>query len=258
MNSQTLFAKLNEALSAGKLNESFYLASQRMPFSIENVDFLRLMTESLAALGFEAEAQTVSAFADELVNHRNAFAEKDQADLGYNELGHSHPYQVVGKNDQWTHPVWNKRAKMIAGRIPEDAAVLDLGCGNMLIEEHLHQSVRYIPCDVGERDERTIVCDFDKHEYPADQGETHVVCLGVLPYLRNQADLLRHICARNKPFFVTFKPHELTKAKIESGVFPPPIGMGEANTIIRECGFMVGFRHVLGQGDEVLLAGTPP
>lgn len=258
MESQALFAQLNQNLAGGKLNDAFLLAAQRMPFWIENVEFLKLLGITLDSLGFAEESRSVTGFATRLVEHRARFAEKNQREASeYDERGHSHPYRVSGLDPQWIHPVWDRRAQMVAALLPADARVLDLGCGAMLVERYLAPTAAYVPCDVDERDERTIVCDFDKKEYPEDVGETHVVCLGVMPYLQQQLALFEHICSRGKPFLVTLKPQELVAAKVERGVFPPAIPLAEVNRIATGAGFAIGIRHVLGQGDELLITGVP-
>jgi hypothetical protein len=78
---------------------------------------------------------------------------------------------------------WSHRSKMAAAHIPENAIVLDIGCGTMFIEKELKPGCRYIPVDVARRDERTIVCDLNLGQYPNVQGVTHVTMLGVLEYL---------------------------------------------------------------------------
>ena len=251
------FAPLHDLLETDCFNEGFSLAAQRTPFWLENPDFLRFFGHALHRLGFVEEGQSVSAFAVSLVAHRGRFSGKTKGEhQRYAELGHSHPYAQDGQHEQWTHPVWDRRARMIAGRIPEGATVLDLGCGNMLIERYLPASVRYLPCDVARRDDRTLVHDFDARSFPPDQGETHVVCLGVMPYLTHQEALLQHIVDRRKAFLVTFKPNEFIQAKVAAGTFPPAITLGGAHRIATEAGYEPGFAFVLGQGDEVLISGA--
>lgn len=258
MNEQQILQDLDNALTDGRLNDALRLASEHTPFWIENVLFLRILGASLSTLGFVEEGRSVSAFADRLEEHRQTHADVSHRDVeAAAARGHSEPYRREGTTTQWEHPVWELRARMVAEMIPPGATVLDLGCGNMLLERHLPEGCRYVPCDVAPRDERTLVCDFDRGEYPGGQGETVVLCLGVMPYLRRQADLLRHILGRGKPCLVSFKPRELIQTKIEAGVFPPAISLDEVVAMVEEAGFDGTVRYLMGQGDEMLLAAEP-
>jgi hypothetical protein len=58
-----------------------------------------------------------------------------------------------------------------ADYIPAAAVVLDLGCGGMALEGFLPNGCRYIPCDVGRRDERTVICDFNAGQFPDAEAE---------------------------------------------------------------------------------------
>jgi len=70
------------------------------------------------------------------------------------------------------------RAKLAADFIPAGATVLDLGCGAMPLELFLPYGCAYLPCDRVKRDERTLLCDFNKDSVPATTAATHVALLG--------------------------------------------------------------------------------
>jgi len=72
---------------------------------------------------------------------------------------------------------WDTRAALAAKLLEDQFSVADLGCGIMLLEKHLDRAVGYYPIDIVARDERTIVCDFNKEVLPeTDAGS--VACLG--------------------------------------------------------------------------------
>lgn len=86
---------------------------------------------------------------------------------------------------------WNARAARAVSFVPPGATVLDVGCGKMFLEQILPPGCRYIPLDLVARDERTIVCDLNRGEYPRVDGVTHAVALGVLEYLHDERGFFR-------------------------------------------------------------------
>lgn len=249
-----LFEEAEARLDGGKINDAFLLAAKAAPLCLENLRFVRFLGKTLFQLGFIEEAYNVSAFVEESITFRNRHQESLLAELNAaKEVGYSKMYEAEGVRDDLHNPVWEHRAKVVARWIPEGAYVLDMGCGNMLIEKHLKNPAGYIPCDIAKRDSRTIVCDFDKFEYPPVQGENLILCLGVVNYLQHQKALLEHLCARGKSFLFTFKPRELVAAKVEKGFYPEAIGFKEASDMVAASGFQLKCQYMLGQGDEILL-----
>ena len=127
--------------------------------------------------------------------------------------------QVTGRREtdieRWSDarqldPAWEKRAVMAADFVPAGSAVLDLGCGTMALERLLPAGSRYIPCDVVERDERTILCDFNKNELPGSCGATIVSVLGVLEYIYDVPAFLRKLKACNLPVVLSYNPTDFT------------------------------------------------
>jgi len=107
------------------------------------------------------------------------------------------------------HDSWRPRSMRAAHFVPQGATLLDIGCGKMMIENHLPEACRYIPVDIVARDERTLVCDLNKQEYPPLNGVTHISILGVLEYLNDPKafwDWLSQSHARIILSYVTFVP----------------------------------------------------
>lgn len=55
----------------------------------------------------------------------------------------------------------------------------------MTIEQYLPKDCEYVPHDLIARDQRTLVHDLNKSEFPSLNGATHVTVLGVLEYLND-------------------------------------------------------------------------
>jgi hypothetical protein len=87
---------------------------------------------------------------------------------------------------------WIERVKIMAAYIPAKAMVMDLGCGNMSLKQFLKEN-KYIPVDYCQRDETTIVCDFNRHEFPTGKADV-IFISGCLEYIRDYNWLLKQVC----------------------------------------------------------------
>ena len=76
----------------------------------------------------------------------------------------------------------------------EDRTVVDLGCGKRLIESLLPKSCQYIPVDYQNRGARTVVCDFNKKEYPEVRADV-VLMISVLQWIDYPLWLIEEACS---------------------------------------------------------------
>lgn len=60
---------------------------------------------------------------------------------------------------------WKNRIKQMTQYISPNSIVLDLGCGQMWTNEFLPINCKYIAVDYIKRDEKSIVCDFNQHQF---------------------------------------------------------------------------------------------
>lgn len=95
---------------------------------------------------------------------------------------------------------WNARAAAAAEWLQGYRSVLDLGCGTMILESHLADTVRYYPCDIVARDDRTVICDLNLEPPPVVEAEA-VACLGLLEYLHQPQSVMAAL-AKNYPIAV--------------------------------------------------------
>lgn len=104
---------------------------------------------------------------------------------------------------------WSDRAAAASAKIPPGATVLDIGCADMCLETVLPPGCAYIPCDCVQRDERTIVCDFNK-DYPVIPAAVTVVCvLGVLEYLYKPAEFIGWLARSGRPVILSYCPADV-------------------------------------------------
>ncbi len=76
---------------------------------------------------------------------------------------------------------WSKRIKEMAKYVSKDRSVLDLGCGKMWARQYLYENP-YYPVDYTYRGEGTIICDFNKKQFPEQKADIAFVS-GTLEYI---------------------------------------------------------------------------
>ncbi|MEO8115840.1 MAG: methyltransferase domain-containing protein [Phenylobacterium sp.] len=139
---------------------------------------------------------------------------------------------------------WARRAGLAAQMIPAYARVLDIGAGAMDLEGVLPEGCGYQPCDLVRRDERTLVCDLNRGEFPDGAAADVVTLLGVLEYLKEPLEVLRKIRALNAPlvcsYSITDRKPDLDRAAqgwINSFDF------GSLQALMRQAGFRLQHRE---------------
>jgi hypothetical protein len=85
---------------------------------------------------------------------------------------------------------WRVRAKAAAKMIEVPGGVMDLGCGNMLVERFLSRRRAYLPVDCVQRDHRTVICDFNTDPLPVVEDCGVLVVLGVLEHLEQPKEFI--------------------------------------------------------------------
>lgn len=122
---------------------------------------------------------------------------------------------------RWLDPntfmsIWDKRAKRAAEFIPSGSTVLDLGCGKMGIRGFLPKGCRYIGCDLTPRSEDTVLCDFNRGEFPNNEAgvATVITMLGLLEYITDMPGFFSNLRA-HKPRLViaSYHPRDVFKEK---------------------------------------------
>ena len=88
------------------------------------------------------------------------------------------------KNNEYFDEAWKRRIGALALLIEDERVILDLGCGKMWLKEMLPENIKYISCDYTKRGPDTIICDFNKKEFPSVEADVCFVS-GVFEYIVN-------------------------------------------------------------------------
>lgn len=93
---------------------------------------------------------------------------------------------------EYFDPAWEKRIQQMSSFIPSGSSVMDLGCGQMNLKKYIPDSL-YIPVDYRRRDDQTVICDFNKHEFPEQKADTIFVS-GCLEYITDFTWFINSMC----------------------------------------------------------------
>ena len=144
-------------------------------------------------------------YKDLLENFRKA----DQKNL--QALGWRYRRRKAYSDFDASREVWDKLAERTMGHVVMDcASLMDLGCGKMqYAKAYRGLRVVYIPVDCKPRGSDTLVCDFNRGQFPEGQADTCLLSQ-VLEYVKDLPDFLEKVCrAARKQILVVCRPFEL-------------------------------------------------
>jgi len=100
------------------------------------------------------------------------------------------------ENPQNFDQVWKKRIEIMATYLNSGEQVLDFGCGMMWLENFLKNENKYVPIDFIKRDDRTIVFDLNRDDFPEIYGGIAFLS-GVLEYINDIDKFILELKNRN-------------------------------------------------------------
>lgn len=93
---------------------------------------------------------------------------------------------------EYFNPEWKQRIRIMSQYIAETDSVVDLGCGQKWLKEFLSPLNRYTGVDYRQRDGETIICDFNKYEYPNIPADVYFIS-GCLEYVDDYESLIENV-----------------------------------------------------------------
>jgi len=104
---------------------------------------------------------------------------------------------------------WKLRIKNLHLLSPklDGKIIMDLGCGKMWLKELLDSSSVYIPVDYVYRGPKTVVCDFNKGEFPSIRCDISFVS-GCLEYIDDPSWFIKEICLKSDICLISYCPVE--------------------------------------------------
>ncbi|MHC1724162.1 MAG: hypothetical protein AB9836_13265 [Aminipila sp.] len=101
-------------------------------------------------------------------------------------------WEELEHNTKWGEHIG--RVKMISEWVSDDAqSVADYGEGKLSIKNFINPNIKYYPIDYIMRSNETILCDFNKDQFPKLQTDISV-CTATLVFITKADSLLNYIC----------------------------------------------------------------
>lgn len=101
-------------------------------------------------------------------------------------------------------PAWRERIRLMASFLDDsDAVVVDLGCGPMWLRDFLLGGVRYVGVDYAARGPDTLICDFNKKQFP-EIGRATFFVSGCMEYVEDPEWFIGMIAARSKKCVLSY------------------------------------------------------
>lgn len=101
-------------------------------------------------------------------------------------------------------PTWKKRIATMSQFIPQDTtSLVDLGCGPRWLREIITPSINYLGVDYKTRGQDTLICDFNKHQYPQKPIDVAFVS-GCLEYVLDYDWFIQNICKYSKTCILSY------------------------------------------------------
>ncbi len=77
---------------------------------------------------------------------------------------------------------WKNRIALMASLFGKEKSVLDLGCGMQWLKDFCPSGMQYYPVDYTNRSDDTIICDFNRYEFPHIHADIAFIS-GVMEYI---------------------------------------------------------------------------
>lgn len=107
------------------------------------------------------------------------------------------------KSIEYFDDSWKKRIFQMSRYIRTEDSIVDYGCGKMWLKEYLSKSNTYIGVDYQKRDDATIVCDFNKKEFP-NLNSTVAFVSGCLEYVEDPKWFLNKIAEHHEKCIISY------------------------------------------------------
>jgi hypothetical protein len=114
--------------------------------------------------------------------------------------------QARWRDIEYFDAAWRARIRQMAEFIPPNATVMDLGCGPGWLCE-IVDARNYTGVDYRPRSNDTVVCDFNKHQFPQFRRDVAFVS-GCLEYIDDYCWFIAQICDQTDMCVLSYCPME--------------------------------------------------
>jgi len=104
-------------------------------------------------------------------------------------------WRLKWSENEYFDEKWKTRIHFMSKYIKDGSSVLDLGCGKMWLRQMVND-MQYYPVDYCDRGGDTIICDFNKKEFPERNADVAFVS-GSLEYVKDYSWFIQMIATHS-------------------------------------------------------------
>jgi hypothetical protein len=108
------------------------------------------------------------------------------------------------KNIERFNDAWKERIKFMAQFIErKDSVIVDLGCGPMWLKDNIKEDSEYFGVDYKDRGRGTLICDFNKYQFPEVNADIYFVS-GCMEYVLDWRWFVKAICGSTNKCIISY------------------------------------------------------
>lgn len=111
----------------------------------------------------------------------------------------AHKYNFEGKEGPWD----DRYRELITLLDTNCRTLMDCGAGNMSLKRMINSEIKYYPVDNIPRYSETIVCDFNREDFPDIYVDTIVAC-GILEYVILPEEFIKKMCEHSNTVLLSY------------------------------------------------------
>jgi hypothetical protein len=147
---------------------------------------------------------------------------------------------------RWTdarnyNPEWSPRSALAIELLDHARWVCDLGCGAQALRKQLPADSIYLPMDLKQWTDDTIVCDINRRSLPTDYLELCDFCfvMGVLEYIYDTSWFLDALARSAEGIIISYNVAELSLDRREDNGWVNSLTSQQFKTLIESAGFKI-------------------
>jgi len=147
---------------------------------------------------------------------------------------------------RWTdansyNPQWSTRSDLALELLGQAQWICDLGCGPQDLRKMLPADSIYLPMDLKQWTDDTIVCDINNKILPSEYLELCDVCfvMGVLEYIYDPTWFLNELASRAEGIIISYNVAELCRVKREDNGWVNNLTTEQFRGLVEAAGFKI-------------------
>ncbi len=162
---------------------------------------------------------------------------------------------------RWTqaknyNPQWSSRSHVALDLLKDAKWVCDLGCGPQELRKLLPADTVYLPMDLKQWSDDTVVCDINNKLLPKEYLELSDLCfvMGVLEYVYDGPWFLNALASHAQGIVISYNVAELCKVKREDNGWVTNLTTEQFKLLVETAGFKIDDTRIYDNAQLIIRA----